>query len=102
MVATRLALFFYSIDNLFFFLADVDECAGGNGSCPSDYECVNTVGSYRCRLRCPRGFVMTHNETCIGNYYTFLLGYCVVGVPSSPEIGVVHMMLRLLLEMPYH
>lgn len=44
---------------------DVDECAGGNGSCPSDYECVNTVGSYRCRLRCPRGFFMTHNETCI-------------------------------------
>ena len=47
---------------------------------------------------------MAHNETCIGNYSTFLLEYCVnvVGVPGSPEIGVVHMMLRLLLEMPYH
>ena len=46
---------------------DVDECILGNASCPSGFECVNTPGAYRCRVKCPEGFVMTDNETCVGN-----------------------------------
>lgn len=49
------------------FLPDVDECSLGTASCPSGEECVNTAGSYRCRVKCADGFLMTANDTCVGN-----------------------------------
>ncbi|PFX30360.1 hemicentin-1-like isoform X2 [Stylophora pistillata] len=44
---------------------DVDECTLGIASCPSGEECVNTDGSYRCRVKCADGFLMTANDTCV-------------------------------------
>lgn len=44
---------------------DLDECADNNRTCPSGYDCINTLGSYRCRFPCPDGFVRTLNETCV-------------------------------------
>lgn len=44
---------------------DVDECSLGTASCPSGEECVNTAGSYRCRVKCADGFLMTANDTCV-------------------------------------
>ncbi len=34
---------------IFAFLADMNECALGNGGC--DHQCVNTGGSFMCRCR---------------------------------------------------
>ncbi|KAG9473293.1 hypothetical protein GDO78_019504 [Eleutherodactylus coqui] len=35
---------------------DLDECRLGSHQCPSGQECDNTLGSYRCLLRCGPGF----------------------------------------------
>lgn len=83
-------------------MVDVDECVGGNGFCLLDYECVNIVGLYCCWFWCFCGFFMIYNEICIGNYYIFFFGYCIVGVLGLFEIGVVYMMLWLLFEMFYY
>ena len=61
-----------------FILADLDECVLGNASCPSGYECVNTLGTYRCRVRCPDGFVMTDNDTCVGNTFFLLFSFILI------------------------
>ena len=43
-------------------LADVDECAEGNGGCQQS--CVNMMGSYECH--CREGFFLSDNQhTCI-------------------------------------
>ena len=54
------------------FFADLDECADNNRTCSSGHDCINTLGSYRCRFPCPDGFVRTLNETCVGNSCIFL------------------------------
>ncbi|XP_068166004.1 hemicentin-1 [Antennarius striatus] len=35
---------------------DIDECSQGSHLCHYDQECVNTVGTYRCRAKCGPGF----------------------------------------------
>lgn len=46
-----------------FFFLDINECerdACGNGTCR------NTIGSFNCR--CNHGFILSHNNDCIGEY----------------------------------
>ncbi|MBN3302329.1 HMCN1 protein, partial [Amia calva] len=38
---------------------DIDECALGGHSCHMGQDCENTIGSYRCVVRCGRGFRRT-------------------------------------------
>lgn len=37
------------------YLTDVDECTDTR-ICPADKECINTEGSYRCRVKCSQGY----------------------------------------------
>ncbi|KAH3791376.1 hypothetical protein DPMN_144860, partial [Dreissena polymorpha] len=37
---------------------DVDECKVKTNACPRGQECVNSVGSYKCAVRCPKGYEM--------------------------------------------
>ncbi|XP_059922302.1 hemicentin-1-like [Gadus macrocephalus] len=38
---------------------DIDECSLGGHMCRGDQDCENTIGSYRCVMRCGRGFRRT-------------------------------------------
>ncbi|XP_057716609.1 fibulin-1 [Corythoichthys intestinalis] len=46
---------------------DIDECTEGSHDCMSDYECVNTEGSFMCNLksRCSVGFERDAHGNCI-------------------------------------
>ena len=58
-----------------YHVADVDECAEGNGGC--DEKCNNTVGSFHCA--CTDGFeVATDGKTCIGK--------SLINSPTYPRI----------------
>ena len=37
------------------YLTDVNECTDAR-RCPADKECINTEGSYRCRVKCSQGY----------------------------------------------
>lgn len=41
------------------FVADIDECALGGHTCHAGQDCDNTIGSYRCVVRCGIGFRRT-------------------------------------------
>lgn len=46
-------------------LADVDECATGNGNLCRNGQCINTVGSFQCQ--CNEGYeVAPDGRTCVG------------------------------------
>lgn len=91
------------------FFADLDECADNNSTCPSGYDCINTLGSYRCRFPCPDGFVRTLNETCVGNSCIFLFkqwnnyrytdnfAYLIYGNVPQKFDNVTHNMIRALM-----
>lgn len=50
---------------LFSLLADVDECATGNGNLCRNGQCINTVGSFQCQ--CHEGYeVAPDGRTCMG------------------------------------
>ncbi|CAG5863670.1 unnamed protein product [Menidia menidia] len=40
---------------------DIDECTLGGNTCHDGQDCENTIGSYRCVMRCGRGFRRTAN-----------------------------------------
>ena len=43
---------------------DIDECETGNHACPSNEECHNTGGSYKCvNLGCPSGYKQISTRT---------------------------------------
>jgi len=49
------------------YISDVDECATGQADCGAGFECVNSVGSYKCIAQCPRGFEFLEGR-CQGEY----------------------------------
>ena len=90
------------------FFADLDECADNNRTCSSGHDCINTLGSYRCRFPCPDGFVRTLNETCVGNSCIFLfkqrnnyrgytdnLAYGTYGIVTQKFDNVIHNVIRI-------
>lgn len=44
---------------MLFVLVDIDECSLGGNACHDGQDCENTIGSYRCVMRCGRGFRRT-------------------------------------------
>ena len=51
---------------------DIDECETGNHACPSNEECHNTGGSYKCvNLGCPSGYkqISTRTADRLDNLY---------------------------------
>lgn len=59
------------------FVADIDECALGGHTCHAGQDCDNTIGSYRCVVRCGIGFRRTSDGmSCQGiNMEAFVLSY---------------------------
>ena len=55
---SSLSPFCYACSSIFvnFFLADVDECTSSTPVCGIHFNCINTLGSYRC----------DHNHSCQG------------------------------------
>lgn len=48
-------------------LADIDECSLEGRVCHNGQDCENTIGSYRCVMRCGRGFRRTADGlSCTG------------------------------------
>ncbi len=46
---------------------DLDECDLGIGRCRRNQECLNTVGSYQCVVKCSSGFRRADNgQSCEG------------------------------------
>lgn len=67
-------------------LADIDECSLGGNVCHDGQDCENTIGSYRCVMRCGRGFRRTADGlSCTGTPPTNLLG----GGPDNGNILTV-------------
>ena len=59
----RLKIGHYRLINQNIFL-DIDECETGNHACPSNEECHNTGGSYKCvNLGCPSGYKQISTRT---------------------------------------
>lgn len=56
--------------NVFFLVADLNECALYPGICPSPSRCRNTIGGHECD--CPRGFVSDKQKICVGELMTRL------------------------------
>lgn len=55
------------------FVADIDECALGGHICHAGQDCDNTIGSYRCVVRCGVGFRRTSDGlSCQGIKMEFL------------------------------
>ena len=55
---------FQNVKNFNFFVLDIDECETGNHACPSNEECHNTGGSYKCvNLGCPSGYKQISTRT---------------------------------------
>lgn len=52
---------------LLLLLPDIDECALDGSVCHGGQDCMNTIGSYRCVMRCGRGFRRTADGlSCAG------------------------------------
>lgn len=52
-------------------LSDIDECSLGGNVCHDGQDCENTIGSYRCVMRCGRGFRRTADGlSCAGTVNT--------------------------------
>lgn len=65
LVIDGIMTFFFGIYQRMFFLADVDECATGNGNLCRNGQCINTVGSFQCQ--CNEGYeVAPDGRTCVG------------------------------------
>lgn len=48
-------------------LLDIDECSLDGSTCHDGQDCMNTIGSYRCVMRCGRGFRRTADGlSCAG------------------------------------
>ena len=60
---------FIHVFDIFFLLADIDECEDDNGGCPQ--RCVNQPGAYSCQ--CAQGFHRADNGSCVGPVSTLLL-----------------------------
>ncbi|XP_037552135.1 fibulin-1 [Nematolebias whitei] len=43
---------------------DVDECLAESHNCSSEQVCINTEGSFRCRISCHSGFTLTDDVIC--------------------------------------
>ena len=55
---------FHHLKNFQFYVLDIDECETGNHACPSNEECHNTGGSYKCvNLGCPSGYKQISTRT---------------------------------------
>lgn len=53
---------------------DIDECSLGGNVCHDGLDCENTIGSYRCVMRCGRGFRRTADGlSCSGTSKGFNL-----------------------------
>jgi len=49
-------------------VSDIDECSLGGDVCHDGQDCENTIGSYRCLMRCGRGFRRTADGlSCTGS-----------------------------------
>lgn len=58
---------YYAFDLLFVCVLDIDECSLGGNMCHGGQDCENTIGSYRCVMRCGRGFRRTADGlSCTG------------------------------------
>lgn len=70
-------------NEIFFVPADIDECSLGESVCHDGQDCMNTIGSYQCMMRCGRGFRRTADGfSCTGTSSDFYLSI-VVGVADS-------------------
>lgn len=48
-------------------ISDIDECMGGVPVCETGLECINTIGSYSCQVKCEPGFQPSPDRrTCVG------------------------------------
>lgn len=60
-------------NEIFFVPADIDECSLGENVCHDGQDCMNTIGSYRCVMRCGRGFRRTADGfSCTGTSPDFI------------------------------
>lgn len=58
----------------FTFTLDIDECSLGGHMCHDGQDCENTIGSYRCVMRCGRGFRRTADGlSCSGAQLSLVL-----------------------------
>lgn len=58
---------------MLFVLVDIDECSLGGNVCHDGQDCENTIGSYRCVMRCGRGFRRTADGlSCTGTSPSFI------------------------------
>lgn len=54
-------------------LVDIDECSLEGHVCQNGQDCENTIGSYRCVMRCGRGFRRTADRlSCTGALAVFI------------------------------
>lgn len=54
-------------NSVFSIFLDIDECSLGGNVCRDGQDCENTIGSYRCVMRCGRGFRRTvDGHSCTG------------------------------------
>lgn len=54
-------------------LLDIDECSLDGSVCHGGQDCMNTIGSYRCVMRCGRGFRRTADGlSCAGRSSGFV------------------------------
>lgn len=59
-------------DSMLFILVDIDECSLGENVCNDGQDCENIIGSYRCVMRCGRGFRRTADGlSCTGTLTSF-------------------------------
>lgn len=62
---------------ILFVPADIDECSLGENVCHDGQDCMNTIGSYRCVMRCGRGFRRTADGfSCTGSSSDFIIFFC--------------------------
>lgn len=58
---------------LLLLLLDIDECSLDGSVCHDGQDCMNTIGSYRCVMRCGRGFRRTADGlSCAGTSSGFV------------------------------
>lgn len=64
-------------NEIFLVPADIDECSLGENVCHDGQDCMNTIGSYRCVMRCGRGFRRTADGfSCTGSSSGFIFFFC--------------------------
>ena len=57
-----------------FCILDVNECELNLSACPSNEECINTIGSFKCLIICRNGYERSEDELyCKGmiNFYFY-------------------------------